>query len=311
MANTLQAGEEVTSFNPLFFWQPKGGKYPDTDREPYDESAWTDQGWIQIKDTVNGASVTKRNPKTPVTGDRLGRVKNIPSGDDGVAIAVQLLYPRMDLLTIVSSMSSAMQAAATEIDTLVVSSGATAAGDASVVLDGMNTPVPLLASDSTPQAVAAKIRSTSFAGWTTGGSDAVVTFTAITPGRKGAASFSGGASGASGTMQKTTPGLSAKTGRFVSKKARTEFMLGFEGVAEAGGLFPEDTHIMGIAAACENTANAEWVWRETGADALLRPNNTLECLPAPILDSQLEGSGLSRAILDPSGKFTYVEKVIV
>lgn len=310
MPGTIEAGQDITSFDPLFFWAPKGNPLPDTDREPYDLTAWTDRGFKQILDTVNGAAVTKRNPKTPVTGDRTGRVAMLPSGDDGVAIGLQLLFPEIDLLAIISSMNQAVQTAAGEVVTLTVTAGANAAGNVSVVLDGLSTPVAVLATDTTADQVAAKIRATAFAGWTTGGTGAVVTFTAAATGRKGAAAFSGGATGATGTIQKTVEGLNAKKTRYVSKNAQNSFMLGFEGVAEAGGLFDVDTHIMAIAFNAENTANAEWVWRETGADALIRPTLTLEALASPITDLMLAGSGVSRNVIDPSRKFIYVEKEV-
>lgn len=308
---TLEAGQDVASFNPLFFWQEKRGLLPDTDADVYDVAAWKDRGWRQLIDTVNGAQVTKRNPKVPVTGDRLGRVKNIASGDDGVSLGLQLLYPEIDLMQIISSMQKAIQGATTEVVTLTITTAASANGNASVVLDGMITPVPLLATDNTPAAVAAKIRGTAFAGWTTSGTDAAVIFAAITPGRKGAASFAGGTSQAAGTIEKTVDGQAAKNSRYVSKKAETVFMFGFEGIAEEGTLFGPETVVRGLAYACENTANADWVWRETGVDALIRPTLTLECLPAPIADEQLEGSGISRNLIDPNRKFNYIDSPVL
>jgi len=310
MAASLDVGQELVSFDPYFFWQPKGGKLPDTDREPYDETAWTDQGWRQLLDTVNGAGVTKRNPRVAVTGDRLGRLGSRPSGDDGVAIGLQLMYPEMDLMQIISSMAKAVQTAQTEVVTLTASSGASAAGDYPVVLDGVVHQVPLLATDNTPALVAAKIRGFAFPGWAAGGTDNAVIFTAAAGGRKGPAAVTAGHLGVNATIVKTVPGYNAKNSRAVDKRAQTEFMFGFEGVTPAGSFFAEDTHWLAVGYATENNANAEWVWRETGIDALVRPTLTLECLPAPFLNSQLEGSGVSRALIDRNRKFNYFDSPI-
>lgn len=306
----LQTGQTVTSFDPLFFWQPKGGKLPDTDREPYEAEAWTDQGWRQIEDTVNGAAATKRNPTVAATGDRLGRVANLASGDDGVSIGLQLLFPEMDLVQIISSMSKAVQTASTEVVTLTVTGGANAAGDYPVVVGGVVHQVPLLATDTSPAQVATKIRAHAFPGWEASGADAAVILTADEPGRKGPAAVTAGALGVAATIEKTVPGYNAKNSRFVDKRAKTEFMIGFEGIAPAGGMFAAETHIRAVGYACQNTANTEWVWRETGLDALFRPTVTLECLPAPILDSQLEESGVSRALIDRNRKFNYFDQPV-
>lgn len=310
MAGPLAPGQELVSFDPYFFWQFKGGKFPDTDREPYDESGWIDQGWRQILDTVNGAAATKRNPRVAVTGDRLGRLGSRPSGDDGVAIALQLVYPEIDLMQLISSMSKAVQAASSEVVTLTVQAATGQAGNYPVVLDGIVHQVPLLATDATPAAVATKIRNHAFPGQTTSGTDAAVVFTAVEEGRKGTAAITAGHLGVTARIEKTLPGYNAKNGRSVDKRAQTEFMIGFEGVAPAGSLFSQDTHIHAVAFAAENNANTEWVWRETGLDALLRPNLTLECLPAPFSDAQLENSGVSRALIDRNRKFTYIDTPI-
>ena len=304
----IDPGQVVTSFDPLFFWQPKGGKLPDTDRDLYEIEGWTDQGWRQILDTVNGAAATKRNPKTPITGDRLGRAAMRPSGDDGVAVGLQLLFPEMDLVQIISSMSKAVQTASTEVVTLTVSAATGQAGNYPVVLDGVVHQVPLLATDNTPALVAQKIRAHAFPGWTTGGAAGAVIFTAAAAGRKGAAAVTANFLGVTATIEKTVPGYNAKNSRAVDKRAQTEFMIGFEGIAEAGGMFPVDTHIRAVGYAMENTANAEWVWRETGADAVFRPTLTLEALPAPFSNSQLENSGVSRGLIDKNRKFNYFDQ---
>jgi hypothetical protein len=93
-----------------------------------------------------------------------------------------------------------------EVASLTVTAAATTAGNATVTLNGTATNVALTTSDNTATLVATKIRATSFTGWTTGGTGAVVTFTSTTTGVKTDATYSAGTTGATGTMTTTTQG---------------------------------------------------------------------------------------------------------
>lgn len=93
-----------------------------------------------------------------------------------------------------------------EVASLTVTAGATTAGNATVTLNGVATTVALTTTESTATLVAAKIRSTVFTGWTTGGTGANVTFTATTKGSKTDAIYAAGTTGAAGTMTTTTQG---------------------------------------------------------------------------------------------------------
>lgn len=221
----LTAGQDFTVLNPIIYWAFRGATPPGMNVEY--EGDWGSD-WFEIRDTVNGLQATCRNPKTAVTGERFGRLGQLPSGDDGVAIAIQNLTPEMDFLQLISSMMKKEIAA--------------------VPADPSATP--------------------------------------------------------------PTPAMPAFTSRYLSKNAENQFMLGFEGIAMAGGLFAEDTLIRAIAWRVENTANADHVWRWTGADATVRPNATLECLPENPTGFNLDGSGIPMEAVDPARKFNYFDRLI-
>ncbi|MFC5528464.1 hypothetical protein [Cohnella yongneupensis] len=95
-----------------------------------------------------------------------------------------------------------------EVASLAVSAGCTTNGNVTVTLDGNSFDVALTtASQGTAANVATKIRGTTFAGWTTGGSGTTVTFTCNTTGNKVNATYSAGSTGASGTMTTPTQGV--------------------------------------------------------------------------------------------------------
>jgi hypothetical protein len=101
-------------------------------------------------------------------------------------------------------------ASATEVDTITVTAGATAAGNVTIVLDGNNTFAVAVLNGDTAAQVAAKIRAATYNGyqqsWTTGGADPAVTFTCSKSGLKTTATFSGGTTGVTATVAKTTSG---------------------------------------------------------------------------------------------------------
>ena len=93
-----------------------------------------------------------------------------------------------------------------EVNTLTVTAGATANGNLTITLDGVAFTVSVFATDNTPELVAAKIRNATYTGWTTGGTGAKVTFTCDTPGTKTTATFNGGSTGVTATVEKTVAG---------------------------------------------------------------------------------------------------------
>jgi predicted RecA/RadA family phage recombinase len=136
---------------------------------------------------------------------KAGSTDTFSAGDD-------LYYnPDDDIMTSESTRSTQTDAGTAEIASLTLSAGCTTAGNVTVSLDGTDTTVALTTSMSTAALAAAAIRSTSFDGWTTDGSDATVTFTATAVGTKTDATYSVGSTGASGTMTTTTQGAAAVT----------------------------------------------------------------------------------------------------
>lgn len=312
----LGAGETFTMLEPVVGWAPLGSTPPHIDTKYEDLKATRNSiggVWREIVDTVNGIAVTKRNPKTPVPGERFGRHGMVASGDEGVGIGLQLLTPEMDFMAIVASMSKKVVAAASAVYALTISVGATAAGNVDITLPGLApVSVAVLATDTTPAMVATKIRAATFTGWTTSGTGAEVIFTKVATGRAvGTASFDPAATGVVGALAATQDGHVGFTARAVDKGAVNQFMLYFHGFAEPGSLFEEATEIMAIAYAAENTANTEMPFRWSGLDAVVRPNLTLEANPATITETQLLGSGLRLADIDNARKFNYFTKVKV
>lgn len=209
------AGTTFAVLDPEFKWASVGSVLPALS-VPFG-GAWP-AAWKEIYDTVNGAAITFRNPRAAITGDRRGRLGDVPSGDDGVAIGIDHRTPTMEFLSQASYME--------------------------------------------PVAIPA----------------------------------------AAGP-----PAFPAATTRHLKKSKVARFMLGFEGIAIAGSLFDVDTLIRGIAYNASNTANAEHVWRSTGADAVVHAALTLECLPIVVASTQLTGTGIPPTAVDPDGKFDYYE----
>lgn len=88
---------------------------------------------------------------------------------------------------------------ATSVKTLTITAGATDNGNVTVVIAGTSVDIPVLSGDTAAQ-VATKIRLGVWAGWTQGGTDPAIIWTAISTGYKsGANTFSGAATGVTAT----------------------------------------------------------------------------------------------------------------
>lgn len=96
-----------------------------------------------------------------------------------------------------------------EVDTLTISASATATGNITITLNGVATNVAVALND-TVGSIGDKIRATAFTGWTTGGTagSATVTFTKNTVGTNSSPVYSGGSTGATGSIVVTTSGVS-------------------------------------------------------------------------------------------------------
>lgn len=93
-----------------------------------------------------------------------------------------------------------------EVDTLNITSGATANGNLVITLAGTDFPVAVLSTDNTPELVAAKIRSTAFAGWVKTGTGSTVIFTKQALGVCPTPVFNNGGTGVSGNIVVTVAG---------------------------------------------------------------------------------------------------------
>ena len=96
-----------------------------------------------------------------------------------------------------------------EIASVKFNTGASASGNITITLNGTAFNVAVAADDDAT-AVATKVRDTTFAGWTTGGSSATVTFTANKVGAKSAPTFNGGTTGVTATVTRTQVGYIGK-----------------------------------------------------------------------------------------------------
>lgn len=115
-----------------------------------------------------------------------------------------------------------------EVASLLVSAIPTGAGNVTVNLNGTAVTVAVDPTvETTTDLVAAKIRATSFTGWTTGGTGSAVTFTATAVGTKTDATYSAGTTGATGTMTTTTQGIAAATTTIVATAIRAAVFAGW------------------------------------------------------------------------------------
>jgi hypothetical protein len=99
---------------------------------------------------------------------------------------------------------------AVEIASVAFTAGASADGNITITLNGVAFNVAV-ANGDTATAVATKVRETSFAGWTTGGSGTTVTFTANKVGARSATTFTDtGTTGVTATVTRTQVGYIGK-----------------------------------------------------------------------------------------------------
>ena len=117
-----------------------------------------------------------------------------------------------------------------EKNTITITAGATTNGSIIITLDKESFSINMTTEDNTPELVAAKIRSASFKGWTISGSGNAVIFTCNTAGSKITATFNGGDTGVTATVEKTLSGVSRgfhlrKWRDYISDYARPGFQL--------------------------------------------------------------------------------------
>lgn len=309
----LKPGETFVIIPSKLRWAPRFTKLPTMATRIGDP--WP-LGWVDILDTVNGIAVTHRAPKGAVNSEERKRIGSHPNQGGGTAIAFQALTYDDKFWNASNNLSQVAIPGQASKYQLAITSGATAAGNVSVVLDGIIFLIPIAATDTTPALVAAKIAAVAYAGWGavlgTGADTNKITFTSSTTGpRRGAFSYAPAAGmGAAGTLTHTQLGHASYNSRYVDEDADHNIMIGFEGRVVAGSIFPVDTMIRGLGYNAENTQNGAGVFRHSGADSLQRPNLVMEALPEQLQPEQLELTGITPAALDPERKFNYFDQPI-
>lgn len=102
-----------------------------------------------------------------------------------------------------------------EVDTLTVTAIPTVAGNITITLNGVAKTVAVdPAVQTTTALLATLIRGTAFTGWTTGGTESVITFTSTTTGARTGPTFSGGTTGVTGTFVVTVNGVNPDFHRY-------------------------------------------------------------------------------------------------
>lgn len=106
-----------------------------------------------------------------------------------------------------------------EIASLTITNGCTTDGNVTINLDGKSFQIALTTTQNTANLVAEAIRTTTFDGWTTSGTNATVVFTCNITGNKANGTYSAGSTGATGTMSTTTQGVDSTGDKvYVCKK---------------------------------------------------------------------------------------------
>lgn len=319
----IAGAQRILSNRPVTFTEPrtwlalKGTKPPALDL-PLDGD-WnrdiTDplKRWFVYDAYVNGVTRTYNNPKEDFNTSDLGTILRRPNGQDSVGLASQTRRPSQRFLKWMDGLAAAAKSAVAAIFTYTVAGVPSASGDVIVRLGGVAYTVPIVpTTDTTAALVAAKLRNTAnytpaLTGWTLGGSGTAVTFTASTAGAKPDTSVnvSGVAGLTAGTLAVTQRGHADVEAYWLDPYEDNDFMVGLEGYAVPSDDPDAPARLMRWVgfnvSQSGNVANRDdW----TGNDGNVQPALAVECQSIVIPDSQLEGTGITRALLDPKGRET-------
>lgn len=336
---TLTPGNDIVVIKPTLWWSPLYTKLPKMGM-PLDQnwSVRVDPLWTKVQDTVNGIQITNRAPIVPIVSEERDRIGSVRAGGGGggrgaggggaaaaagagTAIAFQMLTPTESSWLKANYMTKVTTAAAAEVVEFKFSTGATANGNITIglgAIDGLtttNSTVPVTsAAQATAAQVATAVAGTTITGWTlavkSGTTDTVVA-TSVATGPRGPHTFGAAATGVTvttGYPMVTVGGHYGIDGSYIDQDADHSIMVGFEGMVKAGSLFSTNKIIRGFGYRCENTQNGIDVWRRTGADAVIKPNLVLECIPADyttLTSAMISGTGITTPLIDPDSKFNY------
>lgn len=294
-------------------------KWPSLNAAYNDRTAWATAGFTPIEDTVNGVGLTFRNPRVAVNSEERGRLGQVPGGDEGITIGLQLVTFPVTLLNKISALINVTQTATTHVQTLTLTTGVTSNGSFTVTLNGTTYTVAgaTTASQGTAANLATYLRSAAnytpalpssgATGWTISGTGSDVVYTATGAGARGGTyTLAPASTGVAGTFATTTVGYETTDIVHLDKNADMSFAIGIDGIAPAGTLYNERRYIRFIGYHVENTANTEHRLANTALDAVMRPNMTLECQPAVTIPSAATtGTGVNPANLDPNKRADY------
>lgn len=306
---TTPRGRQPAILDPTIWWAPLQTKLP-ARALPFG-APWP--AWNLIYDTANGAAFTIRNPQVAISGDKRGRLRSAPGEDFGVALGLDNRTPTEEFMDLVSNLASSVLATQNYVASLRITTGNTAASTVTVNVNLSNALGVLVAfpvvipANASAIAAADAIRAATFAGYTTGGAPGTdtVTFTSTTTGTRTEATFTtaGSVVGQMGTAQVYSPETTVKT---FDRSRLSRFMVGLEGVVEAGTWRDVDTMVRAVVYWAEDTANAEHIWRSAGADSIFHAATTLEALPSTITPAMVQGTGYRVEDLDKDGRFNYL-----
>lgn len=173
-------------------------------------------GTTPIGLTRGGGSFTVERKFRPIEADGdYGPVKgriNIDSEVAKLEVNALELFNATDMSKYYPGVTAALNTGTAEVAQLTITTGASAAGNVTVTLNGTAVTVAVLSTDTAVQA-ADKVRNATYTGWTTGGTAGtnIVTFTATTVGLKTDAIYSAGTTGVTGSMITTVQGKAASS----------------------------------------------------------------------------------------------------
>lgn len=194
--------------------------------------------WEKIENFSDNIPIDFANPQLAVTTRDRGDLFYMPAGGDGVSLQLATHGPKWQHLLLSTGMQEHVDAAKAQVTTLTLSGTASAGGNILVNPGGI-TPVSIaIASSDTATAAATKIAAGTYPGYAAAAVGAVVTFTAATPGAKGAPSVSGTPTGLTATLATPTLGAEEVTAGILNRFYQPRFRLVIEGYAVEGGLFP-------------------------------------------------------------------------
>lgn len=294
----MAAGDTYTIFKPrIFIAERTVGSFPAMGLPL--GGAWPD-GWFQVKHTEEGVSISSTVDKEDIESDEADQPLGVVPTGSQINISWTTVAPTLQLVDFLGNMKKTSVAGQAEVASLTISSAPTTAGNVIVTLDGTSTSIAVATTD-TADGVATKIRGTAFAGWTTGGTGATVTFTADTVGNKGDAAYDANGTGTTGTMTTPTQGYNTYEKHNVVLEG-TRFMVGIEGEYGSGGLTDNGGFIRAFAYNVEQTEDFEMRLSRKGSDAAFRPAAAVRCLPGKPTAAQLDGTG----IVDPDDAFDLI-----